>query len=225
MEITDNSFLSSLRQTEESIVPESSNGELTQADFFSLLTQELAFQDPTNPADNNEIISQVTAFSTTNGVAELNTQFESFATSASSSQALQASSLVGQSVLVNESSVNLEEGDSPNGKVVTDLPSLDTVVTVTSAAGAIVQTIPVGNIAAGDFTFEWDGLDADGEQAPEGEYTFSATGLVDGARTQLQALTYRNVDSVTIAGANGIVLNLNGGAALRLEDVVEVSEG
>ncbi len=225
MEITDNSFLSSLRQTEESIVPESSNGELTQADFFSLLTQELAFQDPTDPADNNEIISQVTAFSTTNGVAELNSQFGSFATSATSNQALQASSLVGQSVLVNESTFNFEDGDSPNGKIITDLPSLDTVVTVSNAAGAIVQSIPIGNITAGEFAFEWDGLDVNGETAPEGDYIFSATGLVDGDRTQLQALTYRNVDSVTIAGANGIVLNLNGGAALRLADVVEVSEG
>lgn len=225
MEITGNDFLTSLRQTEESIIPESSNGELTQADFFSLLTQELAFQDPTDPADNNEIISQVTAFSTTNGVAELNSQFGSFATSASSSQALQASSLVGQSVLVNESDFNLEEGNDAKGKIATALPVTNTVVTVTNAAGAIVQTIPIGNIDAGDFNFEWDGLNSNGEQAPEGNYTFNANGIVDGRSSQLQTLTYRNVDSVTLAGANGIVLNLNGGTSMSLADVVEVSEG
>lgn len=224
MDVTGANLLDTLRRTEETNVPDSGNGTLTQADFFSLLTQELAFQDPTSPADNNEIISQVTAFSTTNGVAELNGQFGTFASSASSSQALQASSLVGQTVLVNENNFNLEDGDSPKGKLATDLPSIDTTVTVTNAAGEIIQTIPVGNIDAGEFNFEWDGLQANGEKAPEGTYNFVANGLVDGTRTELQALTYRKVDSVTLAGANGIVLNLNGGTTMSLADVVEVSE-
>ena len=36
-----------------------SQGMLTQADFFALLTKELANQDPTKPVDNNEMISQI----------------------------------------------------------------------------------------------------------------------------------------------------------------------
>ena len=89
-------------QKEEYKVAEQDKGMLTQADFFALLTKELSNQDPTKPVDNNEMISQMTAFSTTDGVQQLNASFEGFASSMTSSQALQASSLVGRSVLVED---------------------------------------------------------------------------------------------------------------------------
>ena len=97
--ISGTSPLDGLRwQKEVTPVAENDNGMLTQADFFALLTKELSHQDPTKPVENNEMISQMTAFSTTDGVATLNEQFTSFASSMSSSQALQASSLVGRSL-------------------------------------------------------------------------------------------------------------------------------
>jgi len=88
------------QKEEYKVAEKNENGMLTQADFFALLTKELANQDPTKPVDNNEMISQMTAFSTTDGVSQLNESFNDFATSMTSSQALQASSLVGRSVLV-----------------------------------------------------------------------------------------------------------------------------
>ena len=101
--VTSGTALDSLRWQQEDLTEtENNNGILTQEDFFSLLTAELAHQDPTKPTDNNEMISQMTAFSTTDGVANLNDQFTSFAATMSSSQALQASSLVGRSVLVDD---------------------------------------------------------------------------------------------------------------------------
>ncbi len=67
---------------------------------------------------------------------------------------------------------------------------------------------------------------ANGDPAPAGAYRFRIAGLVDGQASELQAMTYRKVDSVTLAGAGGnIMLNLNGGNAMALADVVEVSEG
>lgn len=208
------------------VAEESGNGMLTQADFFALLTQELANQDPTKPVDNNEMISQMTAFSTTDGVAELNKQFGSFADSMSSSQALQASSLVGRSVLVNDNVFGMSEGESVKGKIVTDSPASNVNIYVENIAGEIIQTVPVGNIPAGGFVFNWDGKGSNGEPAPEGAYRFRIAGLVDGQASEIQAMTYRNVESVTLAGAGGsIILNLNGGSNMALSDVVEVAQG
>mgnify|MGYP000706119561 CR=1 FL=1 len=210
---------------EEVDVSDGRQGMLTQADFFALLTQELAHQDPTNPADNNEMISQMTAFSTTDGVATLNAQFTEFASAMSSSQALQASSLVGRSVLVDENVFGMTEGEEIKGKLVTDSPASNVNIYVENAAGEIIQTVPVGNVQAGDFTFTWNGQTSEGEPAAEGAYRFRIAGLVDGQATELQAMTYRKVDSVTLAGAGGnILLNLNGGSSMALSDVIEVSE-
>lgn len=225
--VTGSSPLEGLRwQKEEYKRAEENRGMLTQADFFALMTKELAHQDPTKPVDNNEMISQMTAFSTTDGVQELNEQFTQFASQMTSSQALQASSLVGRSVLVNDNVFGTKEGDSVKGKLVTDAPASNVNIYVENTAGEIIQTVPVGNVNAGEFTFTWDGMASDGEPAATGAYRFRIAGLVEGQASELSAMTYRKVDSVTLAGPGGsILLNLNGGTSMALTDVVEVSEG
>ena len=207
-------------------VGDGKEGMLTQSDFFALLTKELANQDPTKPVDNNQMISQMTAFSTTDGVKTLNDSFGSFASSMTSSQALQASSLVGRSVLVEDNVFGMNEGEQIKGKIVTDAPASNVNIYVENIAGEVIQTVPVGKIAEGGSTFVWDGQTAKGEAAAAGAYRFRVAGLVEGQASELQAMTFRKIDSVTLAGANGsIVLNLNGGSAMALADVVEVSEG
>ncbi|PCH94752.1 MAG: flagellar biosynthesis protein FlgD [Gammaproteobacteria bacterium] len=219
--------LNSLRwQKEEYKVTESDRGMLTQADFFALLTKQLANQDPTKPVDNNEMISQMTAFSTTDGVAKLNEQFTLFASSMTSNQALQASSLVGRSVLVDENIFGLYDGEQVKGKISTEVPASNVNIYVENASGEVVQSIPIGSVGTGGGNFTWDGNMADGSKAPPGAYRFRIAGLVDGQPAELQAQTFRKVDSVTIAGNGGsVLLNLNGGGSMPLSEVVEISEG
>lgn len=225
--VSGSSPLDSMRWQKETPVEEdNNNGMLTQADFFALLTQELAQQDPTKPTDNNEMISQMTAFSTTDGVAELNKQFTEFASAMSSSQALQASSLVGRNVLVDDNVFGHTEGVGTQGKIVSDEAASNVTIYVENTAGEIVQSVPVGNMSAGETSFTWDGKTTTGDDAGTGAYRFRVVGLVGGEASELQAMTYRKVDSVTLAGAGGnIVLNLNGGATMKLSDVVEVAQG
>lgn len=213
-------------QKEENKVAEQDKGMLTQADFFALLTKELSNQDPTKPVDNNEMISQMTAFSTTDGVQKLNDSFDAFSSSMTSSQALQASSLVGRSVLVEDNVFGMAEGDNVKGKLIADQGASNVNIYVENIAGEVIQTVPVGSVKSGEFGFTWNGQTAKGEAAPAGAYRFRAVGLVEGQASELEAMTYRKVDSVTLAGAGGnIVLNLNGGSAMNLADVIEISEG
>jgi len=207
-------------------VAQGKNGMLTQSDFFSLLTKELANQDPTKPVDNNQMISQMTAFSTTDGVSKLNDKFATFASSMSSNQALQASSLVGRSVLVDDNRFQTTEGSSVKGKLVTDKAASNVTIFVENQAGAVVQTVPIGSVKAGKFGFTWDGKLADGSMAKSGVYQFKIGSLVGGTATELKAMTYRKVDSVTLSGSSGqVMLNLNGGNSMALKDVTEVSAG
>lgn len=213
-------------QKEDYAAAENENGVLTQADFFALLTQELANQDPTEPADNNEMISQMTAFSTTDGVSKLNDSFDIFASSMTSSQALQASSLVGRSVLVEDNIFGMTEGDDSQGKLFAEEGASNVSIYIENIAGEVIQTVNVGDVSEGEFGFNWDGLTSGGENAPSGAYRFRAVGLVNGEASELEIMTYRKVDSVTLAGTDGnIVLNLNGGSSMNLTDVIEVAEG
>lgn len=83
-------------QEEKVKVSDGSEQNLSQEDFFALLTEQLSNQDPTKPVDNDQMVSQMTQFTTADGISKLNEKFESFATSMTSNQALQASSLIGQ---------------------------------------------------------------------------------------------------------------------------------
>merc|ERR1712194_112829 len=156
----------------------------------------------------------------------LNASFDNFATSMTSSQALQASSLVGRSVLVEDNVFGMSEGEAVKGKLVSDQAASNVNIYVENVAGEVIQTVPVGNVAAGGYTFTWDGQTSNGETAAAGAYRFRIVGLVAGEASELEAMTYRKVDSVTLAGTGGnIMLNLNGGSSMALADVVEVSEG
>jgi len=225
--VSDTSVLDSIKWQQESYsVAENDNGMLTQADFFALLTQELAHQDPTEPTDNNEMISQMTAFSTTDGVSQLNESFGSFASSMTSSQALQASSLVGRSVLVEDNIFGMTEGLDSQGKLFAEEGANNVNIYIENIAGEVIQTVNVGDVSEGEFGFSWDGKTSGGEDAPTGAYRFRAVGLVNGDASELEIMTYRKVDSVTLAGQDGnIVLNLNGGSTMNLTEVIEVAEG
>ena len=87
-------------QEETVPVVDGTEQQLSQEDFFAMLTEQLANQDPTKPVDNDQMVAQMTSFTMADGISQLNDKFESFAASMTSNQALQASSLIGQNVLV-----------------------------------------------------------------------------------------------------------------------------
>ena len=224
--INETNPLDALRfKKEEPAAPEKNRTMLDQEDFFALMTQQLAHQDPTKPADNNEMISQMTAFSTTDGISTLNKSFSSFAASMNSSQALQASSLVGRNVLVDNDTVANTEGGSVTGKINTDGLATDVKVSIENANGDLIQSLVIDRVPEGSTPFIWNGMNSDGELAPAGNYTFKVNGVVDGKGTDLEVMTYRKVNSVTLAGADGIMLNLSDNTKMALKDIVEVAEG
>lgn len=96
--VSGNSVIDSLTWQKETtpISDKPKDSTLKQEDFFKLLTQQLAYQDPFKPVENDQMIAQMSSFTTADGINNLNKQFENMNALMSSSQALQASSLVGQ---------------------------------------------------------------------------------------------------------------------------------
>ncbi len=221
----DTNPLASLYKTDEKTVKTGTEtSELTQEDFFSLLTEQLANQDPSKPVDNDQMVAQMTSFSMAQGITNLNENFESFAASMTSNQALQASSLIGQSVLVLGDTGHMKsDGAGMSGMVISDQSVQNMKITITNGAGEVVKTIDAGTQAAGNVEFEWDGTDANGNPMAAGAYHVSAQGKVNGDNTALTTGIYRNVDSVSLASSNqGIVLNLDGDESISLSDALSI---
>ncbi|MBH0056480.1 flagellar hook assembly protein FlgD [Pseudoalteromonas sp. SWXJZ94C] len=220
---TSSSYLDSLRwQDSTPVSTEEESDALTQEDFFSLLTQQLSFQDPSNPADNDQMIAQMTSFTMAQGISDLNSNFESLATSMTSNSALQASTLVGKQALLESNTLDLNETDDAKGSIVAENPVESLTLRVTDASGQLVRSIDLGSQSAGAVRFAWDGKNDAGERLPEGEYTVSAEGSTNGEFSSLPIATFKNIESVNINGSSGIIINTKEGA-VRLTDVAEIA--
>lgn len=223
---TGNPFLDSIRLPEESATPEANDQMLKQEDFFALLSQQLSMQDPFEPVDNDQMIAQMASFSTVDGISNLNDEILNLNTVMSSSQALQASGLVGRKVLV-PSDTGAISAESPSINGVISTPSaMDTItVSVEDQSGQVIKTFSVDGSDGGNVDVSWDGLDKNGAPVEEGLYSIKASGKVDGEAQELAVSTYAHVSSVSLGTtATGAILNLRGVGGIKLTDVLAVSE-
>jgi flagellar basal-body rod modification protein FlgD len=135
------------------------SNEMGQDEFLKLMIAELNNQNPLDPQDNGEFIAQLAQFSTVEGLDKLNTTTEGMSDGMRSSQALQASSLVGQSVIVegNEMGLLLNKGIVSS---YSDLPesATDLKLTIEDENGQLLEQISLGNHEAGELSVRWDGL-------------------------------------------------------------------
>lgn len=223
---TGNPFLDGIRLPKDSIVPEAKGQNLTQEDFFSLLSQQLSMQDPFKPVDNDQMIAQMASFSTVDGISNLNKEIVNLNSVMTSSQALQASGLVGRKVLIPTDTGNIS-AESPTIKGVISTPSKipGLTVRVEDEKGQVITTFKVDGSEGGNVDVTWDGLDKNGQPVAAGNYSIKASGLVDGKAQELPVSTYAHVSSVSLGTAStGAILNLRGGMGIKLTDVLAVSE-
>ena len=201
------------------------NNRLGQEEFFQLMITQLKNQDPLNPMENGEFLAQLSQFGTVSGIGDLQKSFSLLANSLQSSQALQASTMVGRSVLVEGSRVTLGSGTSSVSGAV-DLPqaSSEVMLYVEDAAGQVVRQISLGGHDAGVVPFTWEGLADLGGALPPGTYQLKAQAVFDDSGPQaVGTLLRQNVESVTIPGnGEAPLLNLSDRRQVSLSDVREV---
>jgi len=194
-----------------------------KADFLQLLVAQLNNQDPLNPQDSTEFMSQLAQLETVQGIQELNQSFSSFSESMLSNQALQATTLVGRDVLVNSNTGLLQQGEAMTGRL--SLPSAASTVklNVFDGSGALVRELYLGDHPQGDLGFSWDGIDNNGQPAAPGQYVVVAQGSINGETVEVSSAVNFNVDSVTIDPQQGTLLNLAGrSGTVSLTDVLQV---
>ncbi len=220
-----NSLLDTSSASQATSSVNTSNQSLTQEDFFSLLSTQLSMQDPSNPVDNDQMIAQMASFSTVDGIGKLNDQIVNLNTVMTSSQALQASGLVGQKVLVPSGSGYLSAEDNAiKGVISTPSPVAAIKVSVTDESGQVVKTFSVDGSAGGNVDVSWDGTDNNGNPMASGIYNITANATVDGEAQDLAVSTYGHVSSVSLNSSSGAVLNVRGIGGVRLADVLAVTE-
>lgn len=230
MKPVDNELLSSLGLSANKDARRS-NDRLGQDQFLELMVAQLKNQDPMKPMDNGDFLGQIAQFSTVSGIQDLQSSFNQLATSLTSSQALQASALVGRTVLVqapaNESGrveVALPQNGVVAGAIEVPVSTDYMVLNVFDQNGRLVRSIQQnGVVEAGMMNFVWDGLDNNGQPLPPGTYQIGAT---VGSGSQAQAVEVYLADAVTSVtlgrAGEGVTLNLAGLGAVGMSDVKQI---
>ncbi|HFD79958.1 MAG TPA: flagellar hook assembly protein FlgD [Gammaproteobacteria bacterium] len=209
-------------RTVQDLSKESSRKELGQDEFLKLMTTQLQNQDPFKPMENGQFLSQIAQFSTVQGIGKLNEAFTGLSDSLVSNQALQATNLVGRSVLAPTGVAALSEDSGIRGSVELPAASSDVVVNVYDQSGQVIRRLELGSQAAGPVAFKWDGLKDDGSFARPGNYFISAEANVDGQTEAVDTLVASKVRSVTLSNSGGLLLDLDGVGALDFSEVRQI---
>ncbi|WP_392890823.1 flagellar hook assembly protein FlgD [Pseudomonas migulae] len=188
--------------------------------FLQLLVTQLKNQNPLEPQDNGEFVAQLAQFSSLEGITTLNDTVSGIAGNYNSSQALQASSLVGRSVIAPGDKAVVDTAKSFNGSVSVPASADPVTLKITDADGKVIRTIDMGSQKSGSASFIWDGKDDAGVVAKAGTYNFTATATYDGKATSLVTYLPATVSSVTISQTGGeLMLNLAGLGSIGLSKV------
>ncbi len=176
------------------------NDQLLQEDFLNLMVAQLRNQDPFKPMESGDFLGQLAQFGTVSGIDSLESAFEDIANSLTSSQALQAATLVGRDVLLASEIGYLSEEDSLSGAVELPFSATRVTVGVYDSIGRLVKQIDLGETSKGLVEFTWDGTDVAGQRQPAGIYELRAEATNGEVNQAVDVLVAGQVNSVTLGG-------------------------
>ena len=199
-------------------VKKSNGSTLSQADFLSLLTQQMRNQDPTQPMDSSQMVSQLAQIAQVSATQSLQSSFDTLSTALQGNQLLQASDLVGRNVTVPSNAVKLEGAAGVDGAINVGAEGQTASVQILDTAGNVVRTIDLGKPDVGLADFHWDGKDENGQPLPNGTYGVKA----QVGTAAVQAYVSGKVDSVGMAGEQGAYLQVAGFGGVLLGQVARI---
>src|SRR5690606_17772308 len=118
--------------------------------------------------------AQLAQFSQVEGIEKLNGSMGSLLSGYQSSQALQASSLVGRKVIVPTDKAVVDTSETFKASLVLPVSSSNVYVNVYDSVGSVVSRVNLDEQQAGNVSFMWDGKDSSGNTLPPGTYKFEA---------------------------------------------------
>ena len=210
-----------------------SASEVSQDRFLKLLVTQLQNQDPLNPMDNAQMTTQLAQISTVTGIDKLNSTLSSMIDSVASSQNVQSAEMIGKSVLVAGSKLELSSSTAKDstGKDVTTKSAVGGVklasaadsvtVTIKDSSGNVVSVQNLGAQKAGVFNYAWDGATDAKTTADDGTYSISVSALQGGKAVEATAMQFGTVSALVRSGST-FMLDLGSLGKVALSDVQQI---
>ncbi|MDB5038226.1 MAG: flgD [Bacteriovoracaceae bacterium] len=176
-------------------------------DFMKLLLTQLSAQDPLNPQDPTQFVTQLTQFSNLENLQNLGTKMGQLVTANSIS-------LLGKDVRVNGNQIN---GPATGYYALTD-NAKSVNLQVIDSVGNIVKTIKDLPTTPGLHDVKIDGI-------PAGNYTFSVTAIDVNNQLMNAGLSVGDrVKGVNFSDSTSPILLMDSGAQMKSSDLVEIHD-
>ncbi len=150
--------------------------EMGQADFLRLLTAQMQTQDPFEPMDNAQMVSQMATITNSSGIAEMNATLKSLASQLTGSRLGDAASWIGKSMLVESNIAAPDAAGQYIGQVTFADATSGATVDLLDGDGNVLKTIDLGDQPEGDVNFYWDGKNDAGETVGTGALNIRVNG-------------------------------------------------
>ena len=143
---------------------------LGQDVFLNLLITQLKHQDPLEPMEGTEFVTQLAQFSELDEMRELTSGQEDLQSYMASLNNFAAVSLLGKAVGFSGDEVAHQEGTSTALEFLLPSDAAQVTVALYDTRGNLVHTVDKGPMAAGNQTALWNGTDEHGQPLPSGTY-------------------------------------------------------
>lgn len=177
-------------------------GSLSQKSFLKILAAQIQSQDPFSSNSSSDPLSQISQMESLANSSSTTAALSSIEAALASFSVETAAALIGKTAYVPTSSFSYQGNGVQSFSV--NLSAAENVgFSVLDSTGSKVASIPASDLPQGTSFLKWNGLLADGSQAPTGQYSIMSS---DGS-----TIAYPSTITAVSQSASGVVLDyLNG---------------
>ena len=190
---------------------------LGQVEFINLLIAQLQHQDPLQPTEGSEFISQLAQFSELDEMRKMSSGMGNVENYMASLNNFSAVALLGQNTEFYGDGLAHLQGTTTDLRYQLPGNAESVTITIYNSQGAPVCQ-KYGPTSEGIQTVVWDGRDAEGGELPSGTYRFSVA-AVDAAGNEMPVETMQRGTVEKVEFRNGKPYLLVNGRWLSLDDI------
>ncbi len=200
------------------------SSKLGRDEFLKLLLVQLQHQDPTNPMKDEDFIAQLAQFSSLEQLTNISNSIDQLNETFKENMLLNTADFIGKTVTADGWEIS-KEGDNISSLFYTlDDTATSVYINIYDQNNNLIQSLELGAKQPGTYEFKWDGMDFQGNEAPDGVYRVgvSAEGK-DGEPTMVSTQVEGVISGIDVEGGE-ITLRLSDGRKIKWQDIKSITK-
>ncbi|GIU14739.1 MULTISPECIES: flagellar hook capping FlgD N-terminal domain-containing protein [unclassified Shewanella] len=188
-------------------------------EFMTLMIAQIKNQDPTNPIDGTEYVSQLAQFSQVESLEHMRTNQSMQMVMMENLGIVQSAQLVGKNAMVPAADFTLDD-KAIDGKVYLEDSVESLSIDIVDSSGDVIKTVELGSQEAGDTAFS---IDPTALGLPPGDYSLVANTTAGEVSKTADTFIQAEIEKIHFISASGMMM-AELGSGLGTISVLEISE-